>query len=125
MRLRVKVRGRRDLVTVLGSAAELHAGESIQASGQWQQHREHGLEVDDTATIAVYQPTSTPTATENSTLWGSHGHWSGSVCERPDRLDGGAGRLGCEHVLDPFLALTAADIRRSHQGWSEEDMTWV
>jgi exodeoxyribonuclease V alpha subunit len=42
--LRVKVRGQQDLVTVLGSAAEVHAGESIQASGQWQQHREHGLQ---------------------------------------------------------------------------------
>jgi exodeoxyribonuclease V alpha subunit len=42
--LRVKVRGQRDLVTVLGSAAEVHAGEHIQASGQWQQHREHGLQ---------------------------------------------------------------------------------
>src|SRR6478752_10178555 len=42
--LRVKVRGHRDLATVLGSAAEVHAGESIQASGQWQQHREHGLQ---------------------------------------------------------------------------------
>jgi exodeoxyribonuclease V alpha subunit len=42
--LRVKVRGHRDLVTVLGSAAEVHVGESIQASGQWQQHREHGLQ---------------------------------------------------------------------------------
>jgi exodeoxyribonuclease V alpha subunit len=40
--LRVKVRGQRDLVTVLGSAAEVHAGEHIQASGMWQQHREHG-----------------------------------------------------------------------------------
>jgi exodeoxyribonuclease V alpha subunit len=34
--LRVKVRGRRDLVTVLGSAAEIHAGEHIQASGHWE-----------------------------------------------------------------------------------------
>src|SRR6185295_16068690 len=42
--LRVKVRGHQDLVTVLGSAAEVHAGESIQASGQWQQHRDHGLQ---------------------------------------------------------------------------------
>jgi exodeoxyribonuclease V alpha subunit len=40
--LRVKVRGHRDLVTVLGSAAEVHPGESIQASGEWQQHRDHG-----------------------------------------------------------------------------------
>jgi exodeoxyribonuclease V alpha subunit len=42
--LRVKVRGHRDLVTVLGSAVEVHAGENIQASGQWQQHREHGVQ---------------------------------------------------------------------------------
>src|SRR5262245_39688266 len=42
--LRVKMRGHRALVTVLGSAAEVHAGEHIQASGQWQQHREHGLQ---------------------------------------------------------------------------------
>ena len=27
---------------MLGSAVEVHAGEHIQASGQWQQHREHG-----------------------------------------------------------------------------------
>jgi hypothetical protein len=40
--LRVKMRGQRDLVTVLGSAAEIHAGEHIQASGHWEQHREHG-----------------------------------------------------------------------------------
>ncbi len=40
--LRVKVRGHRDLITVLGSAAEIHAGEHIQASGHWEQHREHG-----------------------------------------------------------------------------------
>ena len=40
--LRVKVRGQHDLVTVLGSAAEIHAGEHIQASGHWEQHREHG-----------------------------------------------------------------------------------
>jgi exodeoxyribonuclease V alpha subunit len=37
--LRVKVRGHRDLVTVLGSAADVHAGQSIQASGHWEQHR--------------------------------------------------------------------------------------
>jgi exodeoxyribonuclease V alpha subunit len=42
--LRVNVRGRHNLVTVLVSAAEVHAGEHIQASGQWQRHREHGLQ---------------------------------------------------------------------------------
>jgi exodeoxyribonuclease V alpha subunit len=42
--LRVKVHGHRELVTVLGSAADVHAGESIQASGEWQHHRDHGLQ---------------------------------------------------------------------------------
>ncbi|MEJ2117404.1 MAG: ATP-dependent RecD-like DNA helicase, partial [Alphaproteobacteria bacterium] len=31
-------------VTVLGSAAEIHGGEHIQASGHWEQHREHGMQ---------------------------------------------------------------------------------
>jgi exodeoxyribonuclease V alpha subunit len=42
--LRVKVRGQKDLVTVLGSAADVHVGEHIQASGEWQQHPQHGLQ---------------------------------------------------------------------------------
>jgi exodeoxyribonuclease V alpha subunit len=42
--LRVKVRGHQDLVTVLGSAAEVHVGEHIQSSGAWQQHPQHGLQ---------------------------------------------------------------------------------
>jgi exodeoxyribonuclease V alpha subunit len=42
--LRVKARGHRDLVTLLGSAAEVHAGEHIEASGRWERHRDHGLQ---------------------------------------------------------------------------------
>ncbi len=42
--LRVKVRGKRDPVTVLGSAAEIRAGEHVQASGHWEQHPEHGMQ---------------------------------------------------------------------------------
>ena len=33
--LRVKVRGQRDLVTVVGAAAAISAGEFVQASGTW------------------------------------------------------------------------------------------
>jgi exodeoxyribonuclease V alpha subunit len=40
--LRVQVRGHRDLVTVLGHAASISAGEFVQASGRWEVHREHG-----------------------------------------------------------------------------------
>ena len=42
--LRVKARGHRDLVTVLGAAPSIAAGEYIQASGTWENNREHGLQ---------------------------------------------------------------------------------
>jgi exodeoxyribonuclease V alpha subunit len=42
--LRVKVRGQRDLMTVIGSAASVSAGESIEAHGAWVNDREHGLQ---------------------------------------------------------------------------------
>lgn len=42
--LRVQVRGQRDLVTVVGHAALVSAGEAIQASGTWINDRTHGLQ---------------------------------------------------------------------------------
>ena len=42
--LRVKVRGQRDLVTVVGHAATITAGEWVQASGSWVNDRTHGLQ---------------------------------------------------------------------------------
>jgi exodeoxyribonuclease V alpha subunit len=40
--LRVKVRGRREPVTVIGSAASIQPGEHVQATGRWETHRDHG-----------------------------------------------------------------------------------
>ena len=40
--LRVKARGRRDPVTVVGRAAAINAGEWITASGRWDNHRTYG-----------------------------------------------------------------------------------
>ena len=40
----VKARGKRDLVTVVGHAAVISAGEFIQASGDWSNDRQHGLQ---------------------------------------------------------------------------------
>jgi exodeoxyribonuclease V alpha subunit len=40
--LRVKARGHRDLVTVVGHVAAINPGEFIQASGRWTTHRDHG-----------------------------------------------------------------------------------
>ena len=42
--LRVKVRGQRDLVTVVGHAATVAAGEWLQMSGTWFNDRTHGLQ---------------------------------------------------------------------------------
>jgi len=42
--LRVTVRGHRDVVTVLGSAPSITAGEHIECTGQWVNDRTHGLQ---------------------------------------------------------------------------------
>lgn len=42
--LRVKARGHRDLVTTVGHAAMISAGEWITASGEWTNDRNHGLQ---------------------------------------------------------------------------------
>src|SRR4051812_24743717 len=42
--LRVKVRGQRELATVVGAAASISAGEFVQASGTWVNDRSHGLQ---------------------------------------------------------------------------------
>src|SRR5438045_6822536 len=42
--LRVKARGQRDLITVLGHAVMISAGEFVQASGAWVNDRTHGVQ---------------------------------------------------------------------------------
>ncbi len=42
--LRVRARGQRELVVLIGHAAAIAAGEFIQASGTWQNDRRHGLQ---------------------------------------------------------------------------------
>jgi exodeoxyribonuclease V alpha subunit len=42
--LRVKVRGQRELVTVIGSAATITPGELIECTGTWTNDRQHGLQ---------------------------------------------------------------------------------
>lgn len=57
--LRVKVKGQRDLVTVIASLPSVSAGEWITAEGQWVRDREHGLQL--RATLAKTVP---PTSRE-------------------------------------------------------------
>jgi exodeoxyribonuclease V alpha subunit len=42
--LRVKARGQRDLITMVGHDAMISAGEFVQASGSWINDRTHGVQ---------------------------------------------------------------------------------
>jgi len=55
--LRVKARGQRDLVAVVGHAAAVSAGEFISAAGWWTTDREHGLQFKATQ-VTTTQPTT-------------------------------------------------------------------
>ncbi|MBV8522013.1 MAG: ATP-dependent RecD-like DNA helicase, partial [Acetobacteraceae bacterium] len=57
--LRVKARGHRDLVTIVGHAATMSAGEWITASGEWVNDRTHGQQFK-----ARFMRSSTPTSIE-------------------------------------------------------------
>jgi len=56
--LRVKVRGQRELVTVLGSLPSVSAGEWLTATGWWVRDKEHGLQFKATVLKAVPPTTS-------------------------------------------------------------------
>ncbi len=57
--LRIKARGHRDLVTVVGHAATVSAGEWITASGEWMNDRNHGQQF-----RSRFLRTSAPTSIE-------------------------------------------------------------
>src|SRR5712691_8469047 len=57
--LRVKARGQRDLITILGHAPMIAAGEFVQASGTWVNDRTHGVQFK-----ASFLKAAAPTTTE-------------------------------------------------------------
>lgn len=57
--LRIKIRGNRDLITLVGSAASIQPGEYVHASGRWDNHRDHGLQFK-----ADFLKVTPPTTTE-------------------------------------------------------------
>jgi len=57
--LRIKARGQRDLITVVGHAASISAGEWVQMSGSWVNDRMHGLQFK-----ATFLKASAPTTLE-------------------------------------------------------------
>src|SRR6202035_657947 len=89
--LRVKVRGQRDLVTVLGSLPSISAGEWLTAEGGWVRDKEHGLQFKATTLKAV-----TPTTSEGVERYLGGGFVKGVGPVLAKKLVGhfGAGVLG-------------------------------
>jgi exodeoxyribonuclease V alpha subunit len=69
--LRAKARGHRDIVTIVGHAATIAAGEWITASGEWVNDRTHGQQFK-----ARFLRTSPPTSAEGIEKYPA----SGSSC---------------------------------------------
>src|SRR6266513_1143991 len=83
--LRVKARGHRELVTLVGHAAAISAGEWVTATGNWVNDRTHGQQFK-----ARFLKTSAPTSLEGhrevSRVGNDPRHWPGVCQEAPARL---------------------------------------
>src|SRR6201994_3060977 len=89
--LRVKARGQRDLITVVGHAAMISAGEFVQMSGSWVNDRTHGQQF-----RASFLKTSPPTTLEGIERYLASGMIRGIGPVYAKRLVRGFG----EHVFD-------------------------
>ena len=76
--LRAKARGHREVVTVVGHAATIAAGEWITASGEWVNDRTHGQQFK-----ARFLRTSPPTSADGIEKYLSSGMIRGSVRSTP------------------------------------------
>jgi len=84
--LRVKVRGQRDLVTVLGSVPTVSAGEWVTAKGWWVRDKEHGLQFKAQVLRATPPPTSELNASARSSRKFSCSHKLPRKIPAPDVL---------------------------------------
>src|SRR5437870_1937458 len=75
--LRVKARGHRELVTLVGHAAAISAGEWVTATGSWVNDRTHGQQFK-----ARFLKTSTPTSVEGIEKYLASAMIRGDVDER-------------------------------------------
>src|SRR5512133_3656189 len=99
--LRAKARGHRDVVTVVGHAATIAAGEWITASGEWVNDRTHGQQFK-----ARFLRSSAPTSTDGIEKYLASGmiRGLGFNCRRYDRYaarrrQGDLGARARRHLL--------------------------
>ena len=112
--LRVKARGHKDLVTAIGHAATITAGEWLTASGTWHNDRTHGLQF-----RIKFLKTSAPSTLEGIEKYLSSGMIRGIGPVYAKRLL----QAFCEKVFEVIETRTAAGggrhwrrSRRAHYG---------
>jgi exodeoxyribonuclease V alpha subunit len=119
--LRIKVRGHHDLVTVLGSAPEVHVGEHIQASGDWQLHRQHGLQFQ-----ASFLQIVPPSSVEGIRRYLGSGMIKGIGQHFADKLVAAFGAAVfdvIEHTPERLLEIAGigkARVKRLTAGWTQQ-----
>jgi exodeoxyribonuclease V alpha subunit len=119
--LRVKVRGHRDLVTVVGRAALISAGEFVQISGTWVNDRTHGQQF-----RASFLKTSPPTTLEGIERYLASGMIRGIGPIYAKRLVQGFGAAVfdlIEQQPDRLREVPGIGAKRASQiaaGWAEQ-----
>jgi exodeoxyribonuclease V alpha subunit len=119
--LRVKARGQKDLITVVGRAAVIIAGEFIQASGTWVNDRTHGQQF-----RAAFLKTTAPTSLEGIERYLASGLIRGIVPIYAKRLVHAFGADVfdlIEQQPDRLQEVTGIGRKRSERiiaGWAEQ-----
>jgi exodeoxyribonuclease V alpha subunit len=119
--LRVKARGQRELVTVVGHAASISAGEFIQASGTWTNDRSHGIQFK-----AAFLKASPPTTLDGIERYLGSGMIRGIGPVYAKKLVGAFGEAVfdlIEQQPDKLREVTGIGPKRAAQivaGWGEQ-----
>ncbi len=119
--LRVKVRGQYDLVTVVGTAAVVTAGEYVECEGWWNNDREHGLQFK-----AQYLRIVPPSTLEGIEKYLGSGMVKGigpHFARKLVKSFGEAVFAIIEHEPDKLLELDGIGVKRKEritQAWAEQ-----
>ncbi|HVS63074.1 MAG TPA: AAA family ATPase [Thermoanaerobaculia bacterium] len=119
--LRLKVRGRRELVTLIGHAPSVAPGETVQASGEWQNTVDHGLQFK-----AALLRVTPPDSLEGIERYLGSGLIRGIGRELARRLVGAFGERVFEVIEEHPERLKTVDgigpirLQRILDGWAEQ-----
>ena len=119
--LRVKTRGQRDLVTIIGHAASISAGEWVQMSGSWIHDRTHGLQFK-----AAFLKASAPTTLEGIEKYLGSGMIRGIGPVYARKLVGAFGEAVFELIeqaperLNEVTGIGPKRARRIVAGWADQ-----